>query len=500
MKTARTRTHRALPSLVYSTTQWQEHLFQKRAEGSRLATALGSTAQALKLQGGKDSEARSFGLEVFSRLYDDPSLLPEDQQNQDTPWAGMAHEILSGLEEFQSLSALTASDPDMSALGTVEMLRALEPKLEELVQEAKKEQERAEQGESQPGEPAEGGGEGPVVKRFQVSAQDRIRAALRGAARDAAQVVGEAKTALEGIAPGLGHAPPTQDQLDPRRLKLAEAITNNRAIRRILELAGTLERIARAEAQTRKTPDSYEEIHDLERGGDLARILPSELAALKGPRVLRLLAIQKVVDRTALQYRLEGKEKLGRGHMVVALDESGSMGVPQNAGTREVPNVWARAIGLASLRIARMDRRPVSIVGFNHGLTTVHFMDREGNCFKVNPHSGEATPFPGGLPAMALEVISRGCSGGTSFDAPISYAMRLLKEEIRGDLVFVTDGESTTSPATMEALAEAKKVRGLRVYGVEVGAGRITAAMKAVCDVAISFIPEVGKMAKLLPA
>lgn len=481
-----TTTKRGYPSLVYSTTRWQEALFDKRAKGTRLASAVSATAKSLSLDGNQEEakKAGGLGLEIFSRLYDSPEKL--ETPDASSPWAGKVHEMLDEMEEFRNLADLTASDPDMSAIATAEMLQAVESRLPELVKEAQEEQAQA-----QAGTPSEAG---PARPGFTLTAADKVRAILRGAARDARQTVQEAKTVLEGISPGLGSAPAVHEQEDPRRAVLAQTLLSSPNLRKIVDLAGRLERVS-AQVKKQRNPDLREEVVDIERGGDLGRVLPSELAGLRSSRLRRLQTLQKVADQTALQYRLEGKEPLGRGEMVVALDESGSMGIIQNG---VVPNVWARAVGLACLRIARQDRRRVTIVGFNGGLTSRHRMEKDGSCFRWDGRGW--TPISGGFPALALEVISRGCSGGTSFDAPIRYALEVLStSQERPDLLFVTDGEAHVSGHVLDSLAKAKKDQGLRVFGMAMGHGSITPAMKAVCDHAVDFAPDIQKVARVVP-
>ncbi len=494
MANKKIQTKREINPLVYETTRWQEMLFQARASGTRLSSVLGSTEQALALQGDNKSQAKSFGLETFARLYDDPQALETPEAK--APWAQDAHGVLDGLDEFNSLAALVSSDPDMAALATAQMLEALGPHLEALVKEAKERQEREENGEQEPEQ--ELGRDGKPRVKF--TAADKVRAVLRGAARDARESVADARKALDGISPGLGRAPAQHDQHDPRRLLLAEALTNSPDLRKIIELAGRLERIHSKDAQIRRTRDSYEEVMDIERGADLGRILPSQLVGLKAGGVRRLLTLKGIADRTLLQYRLEGHEPMGRGAMIVALDESSSMN--WNQGGEYIPNIWARAIGLACLRMARKSRRDCTVLGFNGHITSIHLMTGSGDCYELDQQGNRST-MAGGLAELAMEVISRGCGGGTNFGPPIDYAVDAFGGEDRPDLIFVTDGEAHVPAATMERLKAAREQQGLRVYGVAMGNGSITPAMKSVCDVTVSFNlnegPNVGA-AKVLPS
>jgi len=509
---------RGLDPLVYDTSRWQERLFDSRRSGRRLQGAIGDVvdaAEQISLDGvAPDAIGDRFGLDVFARLYGDPNLL--EMPEADAPWAPLAHGVLDKIEDFQSLRALVEGDSDMAALATAEMLEALAPRLRDLAEEAerqRKEQEEREKqqaGQAQPGggagapgqgrsagqgqgqSPGQGQGKAPG---FTVDPMVGARAAARAAAASALERVSAARAGLAGLAPGLAAAPAMQDQPDPIRMKLAEELERQPDVQKIVDLAGRLERISLREAQVRRTRDSYEEVVDIERGGDLARILPSQLATLRAGGVRRLLALKAIADRQALQYRLEGHEPMGRGALVVLVDESSSM----RAGLPLSFNAIARGITLACVQIARRARRPVWVIGFNGGLTSIHRMDRLGQCYRGNPRSGKESRVHGDLPRMALELIQRGCSGGTNFGPPLMFAMRVLNGEERPDLVFITDGQAHVPPQVEGPMTEAKAA-GMRIYGIAMGGGSITPAMEMICDVAIDFDPDAKHLARVLPA
>jgi hypothetical protein len=89
------------------------------------------------------------------------------------------------------------------------------------------------------------------------------------------------------------------------------------------QLAGRFTRIAQQKRRT-KVKHGAEEICDVELGNDLGRLLPVELVKLRHPR-LHALALRDLLERKAMQYALTGKEKMGKGPLVLLLDRSGSM-------------------------------------------------------------------------------------------------------------------------------------------------------------------------------
>src|SRR5690606_34595270 len=100
-------------------------------------------------------------------------------------------------------------------------------------------------------------------------------------------------------------------------------------------------------------------------GADLARVLPAELAALRH-RLQRLDFLRQYVEGQLTQYHLRGRETLGRGPMVVALDASGSMRVSLSTDGSGASRIdWAAAVAAALADMAVRDRRRCHAFAFN---------------------------------------------------------------------------------------------------------------------------------------
>jgi uncharacterized protein with von Willebrand factor type A (vWA) domain len=397
------------------------------------------------------------GGEVFGRLYGEPERL--DEADPDAAWAPKAHDALDQLPEFEALRSAVNGDPDMAALGTCDLMDAIAARLPELLRE-----EEQKEGDA-------GYGAGEVLP----GAADRLRAALRSACREAAEATAERKELLAGLAPGLDAAPLAHEQANPDRMRLAEVLRQNPQVQDVLRRAGRLQRLAAARQRSRSA-HSREEVVDVERGADLGRVLPSQLAGLRHPR-LRLLALRGIVERSLVQYRLEGTEPQGRGPIVVLLDESGSMG-----GTG---HLWSRAVAIATLGIGAREKRAVTVIGFNTEITYCVRVDERGAFTRPRiDYRGTvvgADSDVGGTAGAALFVATVGCGGGTSYEAPFRAALNLGASEERSDLVFVTDGCCNLPTQIMDELT-ASKSKGLRVFGLTVGGGSTSAAVQGLCD------------------
>jgi hypothetical protein len=485
MTTAHTAGHR---QLCYETSRWERALFDRRSPTAIVATATKAVSDALSTTGPGKAEAREaqmarkavvsvaenardFGAEVFARLYADPARL-------DTPqgpaWVAKAHEILGALPEMEGLRASAEGDPDMAALAAAELLHGIAGKIPELIREAEANPATPPGPGEEPGEGKPGPGTSPSGANRTSADAAAVRAALRRGIARATQRVGDAREALEGLAPGMGSPPPTHQQADEGRLKLAERLLREPRMRDVLKRAGRITRLAR-DKRTTRDEHSRQEVVDIERGADLARILPAGLVRLRHP-LLRKLALREIVERQAIQYRLEGRETLGRGPIVVLLDRSSSM--------RGDPELWASAVAIAMLGAGARERRPVTVVEFTASVDTVSRLVR-GVGERLSPEDPADVRATGiALATLAVELASRHSDGGTSFGPVLRYGLACGALDDRADLVIVTDGLATADEDALAQLADAKK-RGLRLYALTVNGGSLSPTIEAIADVAV---------------
>jgi uncharacterized protein with von Willebrand factor type A (vWA) domain len=454
----------------YEVSKWDRMLYDARRATAGYLDAACVAVEAQVCEATKDTKyadgVDGFAADLFARLYEDPTALDTGAE-----WAKRAHDLASKLPEFDELRAAVAGDADFAALATADILSAIAPRIAEL---AKEEEEQA----------GEAGNEGTRPANGQPTTDDKVRAAMRGALRSAARRVEERKSDLAGLAPGLEHVPATHEQADPSRMTLAEHVAANPRLRDVLRRAGKLARIAADRKQERRSRDAREEVVDLERGNDIARVLPAQLARLRSPAT-RLLALRDLVERQAIQYRLEGREPLGRGPIVVLLDESGSM-----SGD---PHAWAKAVGIACIGIAVRERREVVVAGFD---TAVRYAVRvAANGAVSHCHARLDAWFPlgnGKVADAALAVARTNVGGGTDFTAPLKFAMANGVADDRADFVIVTDGECDFPSRIADDLRAAKE-KGLRIFALTVNGGSASRTVRDLADHVVDIDAEGDK-------
>ncbi len=257
----------------------------------------------------------------------------------------------------------------------------------------------------------ESGGEGDLAREM---------AALRAVGRavvEAGKEVAELKEASAAL--GLGPGRPGSN--DPRAIaEIYKRVRNDPGLRRISELAGRFRRVAQSK-QRQKVSHGLDDVVGVEPGGDIGRLLPSELVRLAVPE-LELDTLRRIVERQAWCRERHAIEPVGKGPIIVVADESGSM-----SGAKVHT---AKALALALAWVARQQRRWCGLIAYSGG-------------------SGErllALP-PGRWDETALcDWLSAFIGNGSDLDLPIEELPQMYQEigAPRGatDVIFLTDAQA----------------------------------------------------------
>jgi len=216
------------------------------------------------------------------------------------------------------------------------------------------------------------------------------------------------------------------------------------SVQRIAQMAGRMYAALRG-ANARRVLGIPEEVHSVELGANLARLLPAELASLVDGD-LADMALIRFSEKRMLQYAMRGNNKSAKGPLVMVLDESASM----NAARRE----WSKAAAVALMRVAFDEKRVCAVV---------HFAT---SCDVVEVKPGDS--------AAMMKVIRHWYNGGgTNIGLALATAaetVRTLTAKGQGgaDVVLVTDGVDGDTSGQRAAVAKLAE-QSARLWTVAIG-------------------------------
>jgi uncharacterized protein with von Willebrand factor type A (vWA) domain len=264
-----------------------------------------------------------------------------------------------------------------------------------------------------------------------------------------------------------------------QRLELMEYLDDGK-IKEIAKLFGAVERMSFGE-QSKKVVGVPEEVFNVSLGGNIEDFLIEELMML-GHEAAQYDLYRRIATEEVSQYVMRGKDKVARGGIFCFVDSSVSMD-----GARDI---WAKAIALSLLKIARDQKR--EYVGCLFGTSNVlHEWDFRGmgTTGKVirsvmGREGSEEIPYVKGV----IDFASSFLSSGTDYVTPLSHGVVLLQEEfeeegaVKGDIVFITDGECGVPPAWLEKFQAEKERLQFRCWGIMVGHEGKSEPLNTICD------------------
>jgi uncharacterized protein with von Willebrand factor type A (vWA) domain len=307
--------------------------------------------------------------------------------------------------------------------------------------------------------------------------QNAIRLAARHGMEEALEDAEENLELLSTFGTEPGHLKRIPHE---ERMKLAARLRKSRKLKELAKKAGRFTRMAMGE-QARKIVHGTDEVHDIELGDAIHKVLPSELMLLQQEET-KLLFLKKFSEKELMQLQLRGTEKVGRGAIICMIDTSGSMN-----GARET---WAKAIGIALLNVARKQKRAFYALLFGYKtdpLIEFQFDPkkppkqitrlRDGS-LKVREYTHEVE--------AVLDFAEYEYGGGTDFEVPISRAIEVLEAQYntdgsqKGDLIMITDGECQVGSEWLERYENSKQQLAFRHYGCLIGFRSHT--LEVLCD------------------
>src|SRR5262245_15034038 len=247
------------------------------------------------------------------------------------------------------------------------------------------------------------------------------------------------------------------------KLVIAQQVGHSPKLRQIAAVCGRFTRIALQQQKTRvKHPP--DEITSITTGSEIERLLPSEIALLADPDLEDLFYF-RFAERGLMQYDIIGHEPEGQGPIIIAIDESGSMTTDYGGMTG---GVWSKAVMLALLSIARLQKRDLAVIHFSGP-----------NDLRVDLFSkGQATP------AEVIACASFFFNGGTVFEPWMEKALELVdgSQFEKADVICISDGISDVSPEAQAEWTKRRAERGMRSYGVLIGSNQGEALLGEISD------------------
>lgn len=417
-----------------------------RALAASEAQEGGTFQKAVESQ--KAEQWPGFERELFARLHG--SAEPIGESPDADAWTRAVHDQVDQVPEWRELQAYAKGDPWAAGIGAAEITKSLSLELGDILDKAP--QEDAER-VREDGEVValEGGQSEPYTEHARELEKHGAVTALRIAGKDvqirqsvseaADLALGEIRELQAGMAAlGAGTQPGVASRVKGPASEVRKLLQKNSRVRRIAQIAGRMKIRAR-EAQRSKVNYVPEQIVDVTLGAELQRLLPSETMLLAEGET-ELLLLKKLLERQALEYRLEGREREDQGPIILCVDGSGSM-----KGAR---HEWAMGLALALLEICATQRRAFALLHFD----TV--VQKEWLVTK-----------PAGLPLDLLaEMVCYFSDGGTDFAPPLNRARDLILTSglSKADVILLTDGDGNWGQAVAGL-----KAQQARVYGVGIG-------------------------------
>ena len=212
---------------------------------------------------------------------------------------------------------------------------------------------------------------------------------------------------------------PTGTLNTQRLTELFQKVRDNQTLKRICELAGKFRRFAQGK-QRLKTTHGYEDMIGITLDDAIDHLLSEELGSILFPE-LELDTFRRLMEKETLAYDYKGTEKVGKGPIIVCVDESGSMSGEKIS--------HAKAFALTMAWIAQHQKRWCALIAYSGGT--------EGNLLTLPPNKWDQN-------ALA-NWLTHFYGGGTTMDVPLeqlptTYWSKLQCPKGKTDLIIITDG------------------------------------------------------------
>jgi uncharacterized protein with von Willebrand factor type A (vWA) domain len=420
--------NREIVEQIFSTTEWRE-MRESGTVGDQLSSAMATIGCAASAVAALDKET----IRYLNQLHE---------------LSGDVERLFAHAEALDELSALSPDE---------ERSEQLKREAAQARADAAKKEKRAER----------------LNRKLEESSEEReqkVRRAMRRGMAEAMAEVGQANDAVNAFGGGYDADFGTENGAGGRnslstkeKLVIAQQVGRSPKLQQIAAVCGRFTRIALQQQKTRvmHPPD---EITSITTGIEIERLLPSEIALLADTDLEDLFYL-RFAERGLMQYDMIGHEPEGQGPIIIAIDESGSMTTDYGGMTGEV---WSKAVMLALLSVARLQKRDLAVI---------HFSGPDD--LRVDIFSkGQATP------AEVITCASFFFNGGTVFEPWMKNALELVdgSQFEKADVICISDGISDVSPEAQAEWMRRRAERGMRSYGVLIGSNQGEALLGEISD------------------
>ena len=421
---------------VFDASRYSNVMYKARSGSfsGKIATAKRETVSQLRKKdyhGNPEKETNQFTGELYSRLFEDSDMV-DGALSATKTWQHTAHEIIDQLPEFEKLQHLCNDDPDLSAMGTAELIKNLSEQIGDIAEL----------------------NIDPDSDDYKDMKDDK-RSKFRKAVNYAIDELGDINEAIKGA--GLT---PSKGKGENKRGVFVQRLRQNRRMRDVLKKAGRL--LSMMDGKPTKTRQSKEEVVGIEHGRDLRRLTNQSKAYLSDPVTQDIFYSKWASHELELQ-SMDGKEPLGRGDLMLLVDHSGSMlcsvggdyPCPQDKTQR---NTYARALCLAILNVSIKEKRRFRLLDFGYEVSDIYTV--ENGIYKNRDKDLSRSE-------LIEAVATKESTCGTNFNVAFNEALPVPE---RSDLIFITDGEDRISNEVRKKIDKARE-DGLRIFTVSIGGG-----------------------------
>lgn len=371
-----------------------------------------------------------------------PRLLPE------TPFElQMNHVLMERImneEAYHEFREFTRLDDIASALGTARYSETITSWIDEQLKQDEEWKKQISEGTA---------GNQDAMKQAVATLEQALEAnggklsqALQQAGNQAREDKGNLISIFGGLQAGSGDAELRKVPLR-EQIRFGEHLANNKKMKQIAEWAGRLKMIAQKKQRSKAKEATNRS--GVTMGNEPEHLLPSELMLLSH-HATRLDTLRRYAEGQMLQYDLKGQEQLGKGPIVLCLDQSGSM---SSQDTR------SKGFALALMSIARKQRRDFALIPFAERARKPLIYER-----------GKITV------QHMIELAEMFQGGGTDFKSPLNQATKVIEKSRfnKADIVFVTDGLDSLDEEFLTKWQELKIKREVRVLSILLGNEKAT--------------------------